>query len=330
MSRSHRCAASRRARRWRSGPRAGVVGDESEGQHPPAGVGDDPGQRVDGGQRSGLGAQPARGGLLRVRVVGNGSTGCRCRRRSAACPAADATPAGPDPAAALMTSSRVLAVSRSSDRQAAGVHQGDAGHVDLGRGELAGDGVDRARETRRPSGRLGHLAADATRPSRCRRRSSSASAARSAVRTAPTPADGRRRVPARRSPSPGRRRGPMASARPASRAGVVERRDSKVVGWIRPASTITAWIGAMSPPAMSPGSQPGAISGPVNSESSTCTAVGGDTALANLVGEVADAGGAPDTRSPRRAGPPTGRVAAADEHHHARHGGSGRRRRRWW
>ena len=52
----------------------------------------------------------------------------------------------------------------------------------------------------------------------------------------------------------------MASARPASRAGVVERRDSSVVGWVRPASSITDSIGAMSPPSMSAGSQPGAKS----------------------------------------------------------------------
>ena len=42
-----------------------------------------------------------------------------------------------------------------------------------------------------------------------------------------------------------------ARARPASRAGVGERRDSKVVGWMRPASSITDWIGEMSPPAIS-------------------------------------------------------------------------------
>ncbi len=72
----------------------------------------------------------------------------------------------------------------------------------------------------------------------------------------------------------GSTRNAVASARPASNAGVVERRDSSVVGWVRPASTITAWIGAMSPPSMSAGSHPGAKSGPENSDMSTCTAVG--------------------------------------------------------
>ena len=46
-----------------------------------------------------------------------------------------------------------------------------------------------------------------------------------------------------------------------------------VVGWVRPPSIITASSGAMSPPSMSAGSQPGAISGPVNREVSTSTAV---------------------------------------------------------
>ena len=65
-----------------------------------------------------------------------------------------------------------------------------------------------------------------------------------------------------------------ASARPASRAGVTDRRDSSVAGWMRPASSMTDSIGAMSPPSMSAGSQPGAKVGPLNSEVSTCTAVG--------------------------------------------------------
>ena len=64
-----------------------------------------------------------------------------------------------------------------------------------------------------------------------------------------------------------------ANARPASSAGVGERRDSSVVGWMRPASSITDWIGEMSPPPMSAGSQPGAMSPPVNIEMSTWTAV---------------------------------------------------------
>jgi hypothetical protein len=61
----------------------------------------------------------------------------------------------------------------------------------------------------------------------------------------------------------GSTRSATASARPASSAGVVERRDSTLTGWVRPPSSITASIGAMSPPSMSRGSQPGAIVGPL-------------------------------------------------------------------
>ena len=54
-----------------------------------------------------------------------------------------------------------------------------------------------------------------------------------------------------------------ASARPASSAGVVDRLDSTLTGWVRPPSSITDSIGAMSPPSMSAGSQPGAMVGPL-------------------------------------------------------------------
>ncbi|GLE51676.1 hypothetical protein ATCCBAA256_12570 [Mycobacterium montefiorense] len=66
----------------------------------------------------------------------------------------------------------------------------------------------------------------------------------------------------------------LASSRPASSAGVLDRRELTVLGWMRPASIITDSIGAMSPLSMSVGSQPCASVGPVNAEVSTCTAVG--------------------------------------------------------
>ena len=65
-----------------------------------------------------------------------------------------------------------------------------------------------------------------------------------------------------------------ARARPASSAGVGERRDSMVVGWIRPASSITAWIRGDVAAGDVVGVPARAMSGPENSETSTCTAVG--------------------------------------------------------
>src|SRR6185312_2019295 len=72
----------------------------------------------------------------------------------------------------------------------------------------------------------------------------------------------------------GSRPSALASSRPASSAGVRDRLELTVVGWMRPASIITDSIGAMSPLSTSAGSQPWAIIGPVNAEVSTCTAVG--------------------------------------------------------
>ena len=71
----------------------------------------------------------------------------------------------------------------------------------------------------------------------------------------------------------GSTRSATASARPASSAGVLDRLESTLTGWVRPPSSITASIGAMSPPSMSSGSQPGAIVGPLYALTSTCTAV---------------------------------------------------------
>ena len=112
-----------------------------------------------------------------------------------------------------------------------------------------------------------------------------------------------------------RRRSATASARPASSAGVLERAESTLTGWVRPPSSITASIGAMSPPSMSTR---------IPARRHRRSAEGADvhlhrrrldTAAPHLVGEVAD---------PRRARVPgvlagrrrrQRRVAAALEHH---------------
>jgi hypothetical protein len=59
----------------------------------------------------------------------------------------------------------------------------------------------------------------------------------------------------------------------------LDRRESTLTGWVRPPSSITDSIGAMSPFSMSSGSHPGAKVGPLKALASTWTAVTATPAL---------------------------------------------------
>ena len=251
-----------------------VVGDQRERQHPPAGVGDDADQRVGARQRSGLGPQPTRPTRVRRRCRGTGWTAFRCRRRSAAGPPADAASAGRHPRPRSTVSSRVSAVSRSStDSPLESIRCAPPVSI-LAEFNSPSTALHRAVETLRLALCGSHFAGDRLRHHVV-----------GVVHHLAQPLDQRRRLHRGDLLVAVERRGQHRRRSPGRRAARRRARDrrraraswtaaeSTLTGWVRPPSSMTASIGAMSPPSMSSGSQPGAIVGPLYALMSTCTDV---------------------------------------------------------
>ena len=260
------------------------------------------------GQRARLGAQPPRGGAALVGVevaVGQGAAAAGDRQQVDQRPQARLVVAGRgvDHLVECLGGQPVV------DRQPAGVEQRAPVGVDAGVVELC-----RAPRRRRPSKLCGRPSSAATsRPidsaitlsetfiisrsrSHQRRRTAPRRSGRSPSRPARRQHRHLRRVdPQARRPARGRRPG-RESWSAATR---------RVTGWVRPPSSITDSIGAMSPPSMSSGIPARRHRRPAVGADVHLHGRHGDAAPPHLIGQVADARRVRGTRCPRRAAPPT-------------------------
>ena len=189
----------------------------------------------------------------RRRCRGSGWTACRCRLRSAAGPPAASAWAGRVAGGGVDHLVERLRGQPVVDGQAAASPSGVAPPVSIfAESSWPSTALHRAVEAlrlalarRRPRGR-------STRPSRCRSRSSSRAAVRSAAATAPRRSRRRRdRRGQHRDGWPGRRPARLPARGPRRARACSTGAESTLTGWVRPPSSITASIGAMSPPSMS-------------------------------------------------------------------------------